>query len=585
MTTINMATSASDDEHLEEMQSQVQTDLESLTHSQYPSVAAKAIVDLCATPSHRHVEQSILEDGRPPSPPPIIYRKDTEPPPLPKSDPRQPCRRTRQRRMINALMDDGPLGLRKVLYDEAKDYRKDLEVQGLGVDDDIEVFLADQDNNEHHTITYLLSLPEDVTESLIKGTLPYDASQGPASIRDFCRLYMRPVHCPGIYGNWLAGQGPSAFGGYTDQSGRYLSTTDIESALGRFEVYLAETDLVFNAKIDKQFRKPGTKDCPWANTDASKDKCREFIAWQRYIHCKGTDAQKLDEPHWHCPTEIGWAQDVDVRVREHENNGNTTYCFDFMNALLRLSKDDGGFGFGETFSLLLFPLWKKDDRLAHVGEILGSLLTGSYLPYGGYNADLRCSLTDNDPRWDTAKRNLDDRLIKLQQPDTFKANNLAFRQKWLTYIKKAQSEDRLSRVVEEIKEVSTEYEEREGEVDKAASDVHEKRTLYHDTRDEKLKSEEVKSRLRGTESVVRIDDEIRRRLAEGSMPAYTLRPVTVAPQLSEEEASRVEAKLADARTRSNASFMANVKEFERLEAKRAEEDGSSANEEGDPMDG
>ena len=102
--------------------------------------------------------------------------------------------------------------------------------------------------------------------------------------------------------------------------------------------------------------------------------------------------------------EVGWAQDINIRLKDHVNNNSATPLFGLVNAISRQSAIDGGAAFPPPVQLILFPIWEDDEDLKKIGEILGSVLCSSYWIYGGLNdawAGGWVNVTSNDPEADT----------------------------------------------------------------------------------------------------------------------------------------------------------------------------------------
>ncbi|KAI4132125.1 MAG: hypothetical protein LQ338_000879 [Usnochroma carphineum] len=538
-------------ENDENLQSQRQTAQDDLTHSQLPSVAAKVVIDLLPKPSHGLVDPgtSILDDA---GPPPVVYSRPVRPLPPPPDHPYQPCRVFRQVKMINALLSHGPVGLANVLYDEAEKDRTDR-----GSNDSNEIIVHDRDDKTFHVVQLLYTLPEDVTISLIQGTLPHDL-QWNQKIKEFYDRFMHPGDHPGIYMNTLSNPGEKTLlPGNRDDEGKWLSPSQTASLCDAYQAYVDDTNPFLNDLIDKQFnRKPGIRE--WGNTDEQKKKVKDFIKYMRKFYCEGIDPQQVNELHRRCPSEVGWAANVAQQVQQHKDNGSTTYCFGFVNAFTRLPKSHGGHAFAEPKSTLLFPIWNKDDTLARVAEILGCLLTGSYIWYGGYNiinaGGFKVQLEENDDSWDTAKTNVECRLIYLKHPDMVEAKSLEYCHQYSLYCSKPQLEQEVAELKKNIKQAHKDYELAEKKYEDARTKLRASEGPYRKAREEHWENLDKDTKpgqepmgkwamrvTEGLESQARVKEEIRRRarVAFNSHVTYRPGPAVTRQALRQEEEAQV----------------------------------------------
>lgn len=121
--------------------------------------------------------------------------------------------------------------------------------------------------------------------------------------------------------------------------------------------------------------------------------------------------------------EVGWAQDINTRLKAYVNNNPTTPLFGLVNAISRQSTAEGGAAFPPPMQLVLFPIWKADPELKNIGEILGSVLCSSYWINGGLNyasAGGSVNVTSTDLEVDTcvnSAENFNPRINKEGVPD------------------------------------------------------------------------------------------------------------------------------------------------------------------------
>ena len=121
--------------------------------------------------------------------------------------------------------------------------------------------------------------------------------------------------------------------------------------------------------------------------------------------------------------EVGWAQDINTRLKAHVNKNSTTPLFGLVNAISRQSTAEGGAAFPPPMQLVFFPIWKDDPELKKIGEILGSVLCSSYWIYGGLNyawAGGSVNVTADNPEadtWANSAENFNSRINKKGVPD------------------------------------------------------------------------------------------------------------------------------------------------------------------------
>ncbi|KAL8904398.1 MAG: hypothetical protein Q9207_003293 [Kuettlingeria erythrocarpa] len=522
-----------------------QSQLEKFTSSPYPMVAARAqreIIDLTHKPAHYLVEStaSILDE---PGPPDIVLTKNVHPP-LPDDDPWQPVRQKRQRRMINALKAYGPIGLAYSLYQEA-----DEEVKANVPDPSLDAFKVmqhDRDSETFHVVSLLYTLPQDVTISLIQGTLAYDVAHDP-SIKAFYDLYMKDTgKHPGEYINILSMPGRNLLGGSDKEKGMWLSPADIRRIADIYDGYIDDVPAhrAISDRIDRQFnRKPESRQYVTGQAKA-------YVKYLRENFVDNIAPQHDGRLHQRAPTEAGWAQNVDERLRQHRNNGSTTACFGFMNALTRLSRLNGGYGFNEPFSALVFPIWTEADGLPQFAEKLLHLITGSYIRYGGYNhypaGKFIVKLDKDDRAWDLARKNLTDRLDHLQNPDSCELDLQRFRRLNIAATKMHTVKEQLKTVKADIQKANQELENASKAYEDAAAKLKASDARVQEARASGSTWSQDLFKALDSDSRVHEETKSRARALHTSLSNATYRPgpAVVRQPLTEEETARVDANIA-----------------------------------------
>ena len=176
-------------------------------------------------------------------------------------------------------------------------------------------------------------------------------------------------------------------------AGKWMTPTQVKSLIDKVKVYVANKSdpqsLAANMSIDNAVGRfspsyPTERRFPLSSIDY-RNRVLEWIDIIESQYWTNINASYLDIPFRRCLMEVGWAQDINVRLKAHVNNSSTTPLFGLVNAISRLSIKDGGAAFPKPMQLILFPIWKDDEDLKRIAEILGSVLCSSYWIYGGLN--------------------------------------------------------------------------------------------------------------------------------------------------------------------------------------------------------
>ncbi|KAI4180985.1 MAG: hypothetical protein L6R41_006895 [Letrouitia leprolyta] len=509
---------------------------ENLSHSQYAPVAVKAFIDLLPKAASGKavgpIGKSILDD------------KDVEPAPtrlpgdypdLTLRRPSNPFHTRRQVKLYNALQACGRAGVAHVLYEECKKEKADKIHKSATWD----TFIEDSTNGNEYVTLLLSMLPKAVIGSLIKGTWNYNIRHD-MEVKRYLS-FMKPASLPGIYLNTIAHPSMTMPGQATNtEPGLWFSTNQINSLLDKYTAYIDDTDKATNDAIDQMFI--GNTDRKWAQNDRQREKGKAWIKEIRRQYCDKIESTEMDEPHFRAPIEIGWSRDVRKRLQQHSENSSTTYIFGFNNAVTRLPRIKGGFGFvGQPITAVLFPVWKKDDDLANIAEILGSLLTGSYWYHGGYNCTFAgtfsINLDEGDPRWDAARKNAQDRLRFCQGPDSLVSEATDLQELLESYRSRDQDREQLDELKESLRRANHDNDKAKDKTRKQGGllrEAYEDLELYKQkyyavmdsratTRGEQQIGTFFSSIEKNIESSDRVDEDYERR---AELPYARLRPST-----------------------------------------------------------
>ncbi|KAL8681717.1 MAG: hypothetical protein Q9186_002164 [Xanthomendoza sp. 1 TL-2023] len=528
-----------------------------LLSSRFPEVATRAYINLMPKASigkpHDPNSPSIL-DAQPPVPnTPLRWAPSTA-----DRSPDNPFRDERKVLMFNAFDVRGPAGLAEHLYDECERMKREMKWPSATWD----TMLKDRDNGTYAATKLLSLLTPEVTKSLIKGTFPHDVHADP-TIKSFYWANMRPEEFPGIYMNALTGAKTKMTATHPiTHAVKYLSPNAINGLCTKYTSYINGTDIGLRNAIDGTFGQSLQAGPPkWANTDIECQTGQDWIKKVRELYCDNVDPNDMDKSHISGPFEVGWSVNVKTRLVEYKENASTTNIFGFNNALTRLPLGQGGLGAAAPpFTALLFPIWDQDQHLARVGEILGSMLLGSYWFQGGFNCTYAGTFDlPSNIDFDGAKERTMSMLEWCKAPDLLVANALELRKKLHQYKSPAGTQEELDKVKERVRAANDRLREQDEEYERLKEELLEVSTRMHKIQDEAFEAWDARENLpadqqgigallKGAadefESSRRVEEEVRRQTLSEVMglpnrpgPAVVQRPLT------DEEEARVQKKV------------------------------------------
>ena len=300
--------------------------------------------------------------------------------------PNDPIQCEHQLGMLNAFHSFGRHGLCKFIYQAARDRARDHSSWKL---------LADDEEKEKFVYQLLHQLPDQVIKSLIRNTLALDAKTI-TEVKKFVDSEMMPremATMAGIYVN-IARRSNLVLPNQVDQhAGKWMTATEVKSLIDKVKCYVANKSdalsLATNSSIDNAVGRFNssypTERRFQLDSSTSRDKVLEWVKIIESQYWTNINPNDLNLPFQRCPMEVGWAQDINSRLKAHVNNSSTTPLFGLVNAISRLSVKDGGAAFPKPMQLILFTVWNNDHDLKRIAEILGSVLCSSYWIYGGLN--------------------------------------------------------------------------------------------------------------------------------------------------------------------------------------------------------
>ena len=306
----------------------------------------------------------------------------------PDAHPTDPFRTQHQRRMMDAFTAHRRWGLRCEILEEAR--RRWTSIGKGSKNSSWYAIIEDEEvDNTYYTFNLLMQLPDCIIKSLIQNTLAFDYANNP-EVKGFVNRHMG-TYTPyaGIYVNIPTrspGPGSLPLSGVPGK-GEFLSSDEAERLIQRVERYIANrpADHAENSKVDYHFKTPRVVSERRFCSENPNPKWQEWLQEFRSIYCRNVPASERSTYFQRCPMEVGWSQNVRRRLKDHIENGSTTAIFGVVNAMTRQPTTQGGFGFPEVWQLALFPVWKRDPKLARVAEVVGSILCSSYWCYGGLN--------------------------------------------------------------------------------------------------------------------------------------------------------------------------------------------------------
>ena len=323
----------------------------------------------------------------------------------PDAHPTDPFQTQHQRRMMDAFIAHQRWGLRCEILEEAR--RKWTSTGKGSKNSSWYAIIEDEEVDKTcYTSKLLMQLPDCIIKSLIQNTLAFDYANNP-EVKSFVIRHMKnSVPHAGIYVNIPTrspGPGSLPLSGVPGR-GEFLSSDEAERLIQRVERYIANkpADHAENSKVDYHFKTPRVTPERRFCSENPNQKWQEWLQEFRSIYCRNVPASERYTHFQRCPMEVGWSQNVRRRLKDHVENGSTTAIFGVVNAMTRQPTTQGGFGFPEVWQLALFPVWKRDPKLARVAEVVGSILCSSYWCYGGLNINEAgySTITTTTPEFD-----------------------------------------------------------------------------------------------------------------------------------------------------------------------------------------
>ncbi|MCJ1364708.1 hypothetical protein MMC16_003823 [Acarospora aff. strigata] len=256
--------------------------------------------------------------------------------------------------------------------------------------------VEDRRSEQFSVYLQLISLPTILLKSLIKNTLPYDYLHSD-EVRSAVDRYMRVTNHPGVYCQALATRGKIAGGTPSSDAGKGWSRDQVEQLCKDIDLYLdrspegdkwgLEVDNVIRSGI-QNYKEPAEdlNNRRYCLNSRREEQRRTLTAWKDLLRSQQSFSVSSHfngaEHSVRSRMEVGWSVDQESRLKDHENNGQTTQLWGIGQALSRLNWPAQ---FSSPHQWSLFRVWAQDVRLAQLSEHLGSMLCSAYAWDGGFN--------------------------------------------------------------------------------------------------------------------------------------------------------------------------------------------------------
>ncbi|KAG9525486.1 hypothetical protein KCU93_g5896, partial [Aureobasidium melanogenum] len=252
---------------------------------------------------------------------------------------------------------------------------------------------------------FLLSqIPNDALEAILNNTLVEKCLSQRLRLRQWQKIDFNTVHSeqnePGIYVNYLAdeeGKGPSIRNYETFVDNVY------SALLGRNQT-TSFPNLI--QRIDEAHRKLSGKQTSLMDEVLEKkaasreDMARVFRRAQLGL-IKVAKEQKATTIS--IPAEVGWAKNMNKRVKQHRKFESSPYLFRIAQCVLSMMFDQPNAPRKyQMYSICIFRAFSWEH--AEIGESLASNLLASYGKYGGWNftqagISIKSSRTNDAEKW------------------------------------------------------------------------------------------------------------------------------------------------------------------------------------------
>ena len=239
---------------------------------------------------------------------------------------------------------------------------------------------SDYRKGRHYFARFLMTLPDYVHESMIRGTFLYDCYHD-RQVFTFARNFMSIRPGAGVYLN-LIGQRSRKNGQPNPNAGEWMSASEIRAFLDELEGYRTDPvrrkyyDYLISPDKDQNQIKAASSPEGRYGTPRWDDLRR---AWHtQYLQTPSTNPR----PFRRIPAEVGLStRDVEERVKAHISNKGTTPMHGLMNAYLTREFKPPM----KIHQYIVYLAWEPEHKGVSCAEIAASVELQSYARFGGLN--------------------------------------------------------------------------------------------------------------------------------------------------------------------------------------------------------
>ena len=228
---------------------------------------------------------------------------------------------------------------------------------------------------EKYVYQLLHILPDCIITSLIKNTLAFDYHND-IEIKRFVNSDMTPKEMQPMAGIYINIARKSKIGLMPNtpdkHAGKWLNSKQVQGLIDKVKVYVANkqdpNSVASNRGIDTALGRfnpstnPNGRRFSLLPDTLSTTRVNQWLKTIEHQYCTNIDQNDLNIPFQRCPMEVGWAPDINSRLKAHINNNSTTPLFGLVNAISWESIADGVAGFLAWVGLRIEVTKKPSQR-------------------------------------------------------------------------------------------------------------------------------------------------------------------------------------------------------------------------------
>ena len=330
-----------------------------------------------------------------------------------RDDPEDPVQTMGQKVMLMGLESGHIWGLAMTIYRMAQHFTGGSHTEAWDrLIDDFE------ENAKFKTFVLLCSQPEYVLKSLIRNSMMYDAHDPlePTDLEAWILSEMEEGPYAGIYLQmWTQGDEPhenreaeSIAAGNNIDTGKFLTADQIASFIRKWGIY-ADPDHPQNTSLVRKVERVSNRDNyrsrGWSELRQKLDE----------LYVANIPQQRKNLPHVRTMTEIGQSYQIPKRLKDHREwrNNNSTIglsgsLFGVKNCIAPALEWSM-----KLNQLVLFHVWEADLDLLSLAEVVGTVISSSFMEEGGCNGATpgravgrNIENVRNSPNWGNSKEKL-----------------------------------------------------------------------------------------------------------------------------------------------------------------------------------